>query len=142
MNHLSTIRHDNDAQSVHMMVNELRQEEYDPILCYKPQGTIDPSLCQLPKESFMLAIQTEFQKELYEQYATTIVCIDSTHNTNSHRFKLITVLVPDDYGEGEAIDMHCIMYTCSIIIMCTCTVTVHVYLQSCIDIIITDHLFH
>jgi len=84
-----------------MMVSELRQEQYDPVLCYKPQGTIDPTLCQLPKESFMLAIQTEFQKELYEQFAPTIVCIDSTHKTNSHGFKLITALVPDDYGEGE-----------------------------------------
>ena len=112
MNHLSTIRHENDAQSVHMMVNELRREEYDPVLCYKPQGTIDPTFCQLPKDSFMLAIQTESQKELYEQFAQTIVCIDSTHKTNSHGFKLITALVPDDYGEGED-HLHVqYMYTC------------------------------
>ena len=105
VNHLSTIRHENDAQSVHMMISELRQEEYDPVLYYKPQGTIDHTLCQLPKESFMVAIQTEFQRELYEQFASTIVCIDSTHKTNSHGLKLITALVPHDYGEGEDLSL-------------------------------------
>ena len=101
INHLSKIRHENDAQSVHQLVNELRAEIYDPILCYKPQGSIDPTLCQLTKDSFILALQTEFQKDLYERFAQTIVCIDSTHKTNSHGFKLITVLVADEYGEGK-----------------------------------------
>ena len=35
VNHLSTIRHENDAQSVEEMVAELKQESYNPILCYK-----------------------------------------------------------------------------------------------------------
>lgn len=104
VNHLSTIRHENDAQSVHQMVHELRGEAYDPILCYKPQGSTDSTLSQLTKDSFFLAIQTEFQKELYECFAKAIVCIDSTHKTNSHGFKLITVVVPDEYGEGK--DLH------------------------------------
>lgn len=101
VNYYSKIRHENDAQSVHQLVNELRQEEFDPVLCYKPQGTEDPALPQLCKESFILAIQTSFQKELFEAFAHIIVCIDSTHKTNCHAFKLITVLVPDEYGEGK-----------------------------------------
>ena len=55
----------------------------------------------LPEESFILAFQTEFQLELYKQHASTILCIDSTHGTNQYRFKLITVVVPDDLGKGQ-----------------------------------------
>ena len=84
------------------MENELKQEDYNPILCYKPQGTVDPTLSKLSKELFIFAIQTEFQRVLYQQYAQTILCIDSTHKTNSHDFKLISVLVSDEYGEGQS----------------------------------------
>ena len=100
-----------------MMVEELRSEDYDAILCYKPQGTTDPSL-SLPKESFVLGLQTELQKELYEQFASTILCIDSTHKTNSHAFKLITAVVPDDYGEGYYNDYKVTLHAAY---TCTCT---------------------
>ena len=106
VNHLSKIRHKNESKSVHQMVSELKQEDYNPILCYKPQGTVDPTLSKLSKESFILAIQTEFQRDLYQQYAQTVLCIDSTHKTNSHDFKLISVFVPDEYGEGQLILRH------------------------------------
>ena len=102
VNHLSKIRHENDAQSVEEMVAELRQVSHDPILCYKRQGILDPDFPHFPEDAFVLAFQTRFQKELYEMFASTIVCIDSTHKTNSHNFKLITVVVPDEYGEGIA----------------------------------------
>ena len=100
MVHLSRIRHENDAQSVEEIVAELKQESYNPILCYKRQGILDPDIPQLPADGFVVAFQTKFQKDLYEMFASTIVCIDSTHKTNSHNFKLITVVVPDEYGEG------------------------------------------
>ena len=38
VNHLSRVRHENDAQSVEQIVEELKQESYNPILCYKWQG--------------------------------------------------------------------------------------------------------
>jgi hypothetical protein len=98
VNHLSRIRHENDAQSVEEIVAELKQESYNPILCYKRQGILDPDIPQLPADGFVVAFQTKFQKDLYEMFASTIVCIDSTHKTNSHNFKLITVVVPDEYG--------------------------------------------
>ena len=28
------------------------------------------------------------------------MCIDSTHGTNQYRFKLISIVVPDDQGKG------------------------------------------
>ena len=46
------------------MVNELKQEDYNPILCYKPQGTVNPTLSKLSRVIY-LAIQTEFQRDLY-----------------------------------------------------------------------------
>ena len=49
----------------------------------------------------MLAIQTEWQKELYEEYSSSILCIDSTHGTNAYQFKMMTYIVPDDFGKGE-----------------------------------------
>ena len=101
IHHLSTIRHDNDAQSVHMMVKELREENGDPVLLYKAQGINDQDYPMLGQDSFVLAIQTPFQRELFQSFASTIICIDSTHKTNSHRFKLITLIVPDEYGEGK-----------------------------------------
>ena len=101
INHLSKVRHENDAQSVEQLVAEFRQEEYDPILIYKRQGSSDPEYPMFEAESFVVAFQTEFQKSLFETFAPSIICIDSTHKTNCHAFKLITVIVPDEFGEGK-----------------------------------------
>ena len=93
--------HEDDATSVTLLVSELREESFDPVLFFKPQGSKSPDHPSLPEESFILAIQTKFQLELYKQHANTILCIDSTHGTNQYRFKLITVVVPDDKGKGQ-----------------------------------------
>ena len=29
-----------------------------------------------------------------------MICVDSTHKTNAYDFKLVTLLVVDEYGEG------------------------------------------
>ena len=94
-------RHEDDATSVSLIVSELWEESFNPILFFKPQGSKSPKYPSLPEESFILAIQTKFQLELYDQYASTILCIDSTHGTNQYRFKLITIVVPDDLGKGQ-----------------------------------------
>lgn len=93
-------RHQNDATSVNLIVEELRNEPYNPVLIYKPQGGTEPQFPTLQDETFVLALQTKFQKDLYEAHASTILCIDSTHGTNQYRFKLITCIVPDDHGKG------------------------------------------
>ncbi|XP_065893096.1 FRAS1-related extracellular matrix protein 2-like isoform X2 [Dysidea avara] len=93
-------RHQNDATSVNLIVEELRNEPYNPVLIYKPQGRAEPQFPTLQDETFVLAIQTKFQKDLYEAHASTILCIDSTHGMNQYRFKLITCVVPDDHGKG------------------------------------------
>ena len=101
-------RHESDAVSVSIWVEELKGEPFNPILMYKPQGTKEPQYPMLPKESFVLALQTKFQMDLYQKHASTILCIDSTHGTNQYRFKLITCIVPDDRGKGNHLMSLCI----------------------------------
>ena len=95
------MRHEDDATSVEAIVNELHEEPFDPVLFYKPQHCKSPEYTSLPDDAFVLAIQTEWQKELYEEYSSSILCIDSTHGTNAYQFKVITCIVPDDFGKGE-----------------------------------------
>lgn len=83
--------------SVSILVQELQQEPFDPILIYKPQGNESSTLS---KDSFILAVQTEFQAELYRKFSSKILCIDATHSTNAYRFKLITCVVPDEFSQG------------------------------------------
>lgn len=97
---LTVIRNQEDAMSVDLFVRELQQEPYDPILLYKRQQEIDPAYPTLPRESFLLALQTEFQKHLYQEHASKVLCIDATHGTNAYKFKLITVMIADEYGQG------------------------------------------
>ena len=58
-------RHDDDATSVTMMVAELQQEPYNPIVMFKPQGSKDDLHTALQADSFVLVFQTQFQMELY-----------------------------------------------------------------------------
>ena len=95
------MRHEDDATSVKTIVNELREEPFDPVLFYKPQHSNSSEYVSLPDDAFVLAIQTEWQKELYEQYSSSILCTDSTHGTNAYQFKVITCIVSDDFGKGE-----------------------------------------
>ena len=81
---------------------QLQEEPFDPILIYKPQGMLLEEYPTLPKESFIIAVQTEFQVELYRKFSSKILCIDATHSTNAYRFKLITCVVPDEFGQGNA----------------------------------------
>ena len=87
--------------SATILVSELKEESFNPILLFKCQVNQDPEYPTLSADSFVLAIQTQFQMELYQQYASIILCIDSMHGTNQYRFKLITCIVPDDHGKGE-----------------------------------------
>lgn len=95
------MRHQDDATSVSLVVAELQQEPFNPILVYKPQGILDNQYPSLPTESFTLIIRMEFQMQLYREYAHKILCIDSTHCTNAYQFKLITCLVQDEFCSGN-----------------------------------------
>lgn len=85
---------------VALYVAKLQQEAFNSILMYKAQGELDPSFPSLSSDSFVLALQTEFQLDLYKKYASSVLCIDSTHGTNAYNFKLITCIVADEFGQG------------------------------------------
>ena len=84
-------------------MKELKQETPSPILYYKQQGVDDPNLPVPATDTFLLVIMTSFQKSLFEAFSSRRVCLDSTHKTNQYQFKLLTVLVPDEYRNGKTV---------------------------------------
>ena len=72
--------HEDDATSVTLLVSELHEELPDIVLVFKPKGSQSMQYPSLPEETFILALQTKFQMELYRHlHAPTSMC----------RFKLI-----------------------------------------------------
>lgn len=65
------------------------------------QGTIDDTYQYLDKDSFLLVIMTAFQAQMFEMFSRKVVCIDSTHKTNPYGFKLVTIVVPDEFKNGN-----------------------------------------
>ena len=58
---------------------------------------MDDNYKQLDNESFLLVVMTKFKAYMFEKFSCKIVCVDSTHKTNPYRFKLVTVVVPDEF---------------------------------------------
>ena len=73
-------------------------EEFNPVLFFKPQGQKSDFNGVEEKDS-LLALQTQFQKEMFEKHAQKSICVDATHGTTAYDFQLVTVLVTDDYKE-------------------------------------------
>lgn len=92
-------RHSSDAISVDRIVNELQLEDPCPVIAYKPRGSIDDKYPLLRDENFILIIMTGFQATLFQKFSS-LVCVDSTHKTNEYGYKLITLLVVDEYRKG------------------------------------------
>uniref|UniRef100_A0A1X7USL3 MULE transposase domain-containing protein n=1 Tax=Amphimedon queenslandica TaxID=400682 RepID=A0A1X7USL3_AMPQE len=60
-------------------------------------GDID----NMAKESFLLAVQTEFQRDAMKKFGNgKAVCMDAIHGTNVYNFLVTTLMVIDNYGEG------------------------------------------
>ena len=53
----------------------------------------------LKEENFLLAIMTEFQAALFMKFSDLLYAY-STHKTNEYGYKLITVLVVDEFHNG------------------------------------------
>lgn len=88
-------RHKEDQMSVFAKLQTL---DYNPVTAFKPQGK--ESIDNLAKDDFLLAIQTQFQCDLMKTFGTRLICMDATHGTNHYHFKLVTVLILDEFGEG------------------------------------------
>ena len=99
-------KHSNDLMSTcarveeveQLAYNPMEQLAYNPVLMFKPQGVDNTS--GLVKDDFMLAIQSEFQKDAMMMYGAKGILVDTTRGTTQYDFLLITVLVVDDHGEG------------------------------------------
>ena len=94
-------RHHDDATSVAAWVEEMRgMGDDNVVLYYKPQGA-DDDKTGLKREDFLIVLQTPIQAEMLIKFAEgKVVCVDATHGTNAYDFKLMTLLVVDEYGEG------------------------------------------
>ena len=66
----------------------------------------DPEFPKLAKDTFLLVIMTSFQASVFETFCSKITCLDSTHKTNQYRFKLLTVIVADEYRNGRSHNTH------------------------------------
>ena len=91
-------RHKEDQLSICAWVTELQSLQYDPVTVFKPQGKETDGL--IGKDDFLLGIQTRFQCEMMKLYGNKVICMDATHGTNHYHFKLVTVIILDDFGEG------------------------------------------
>ena len=101
----SARKHTNDQQSVHAWITEWEQSESNPVLFYKLQGHdyTDEEDLNLTTDDFIVILQSPFQKTLAKKFAHKGVCCDATHGTTAYDFKLTTLLVMDEFGEGVPI---------------------------------------
>ncbi|XP_050064830.1 uncharacterized protein LOC126553754 [Aphis gossypii] len=95
----ATRRHKDDAVSVDLWVNELKNQlkEDCPILYYKAQDKDDDFL---EKKDFALIIMTKFQAKQILKFGPNKICIDGTHGTNAYDIQLYTIMTVDEYGTG------------------------------------------
>ena len=97
-------RHSNDALSVDRLVKELQEEREPSVIAYKPQGVLDDAAYPLLSEdNFLLVIMTKFQRHMFKKHSEKVVCIDSTHKTNPYAFKLVSIVVPDEFKNGKTL---------------------------------------
>ena len=101
----SVQRHPHDQISVLSLIRELGETEGEdtPILYFKQQGKLDPQHPQFTREDFMVVIQTKAQRERAKRYGNDGLCCDATHGTTLYDFPLTTLLVIDEFGEGQPI---------------------------------------
>lgn len=67
-------------------------------------GTDPPSTANfLKKEDFVLVLQTEHQKQLAQKFGPSGICCDSTHGTNAYNFTLTSIVVKDEFAEGQPV---------------------------------------
>lgn len=93
-------RHINDQDSVASWITEWENKENSPLLFHKLQGD---ELQNFKKDDFMIVLQTDFQASLLREFSCNGVCMDSTHGTNMYDFLLTTLMVIDEFGQGQPV---------------------------------------
>ncbi|XP_046983053.1 uncharacterized protein LOC124553204 [Schistocerca americana] len=90
-------KHENDAMSVKLWVEEMMGQSDKPVLYFKQQKQVDPSF---QDEDFILIIISDFPAEQLPKYGEDKICVDGTHGMTAYYFQLFTVVVVDKYGTG------------------------------------------
>jgi hypothetical protein len=75
-------------------------EEPCPVIAYKPCGKKNEKYPLLREENFLIVLMTDFQADMFSQWSK-MACVDSTHKTNDYGYKLITLLVIDEFRKGN-----------------------------------------
>ena len=89
----------NDAVSLRLWV--LRLQQAGAVCVLKDMQDPAPPESGLSPDSFVLCIQTKFQKERFLALGNNFVSIDATHNTTLYEgIQLFTLLVRDLWGHG------------------------------------------
>lgn len=103
-----------DARATYMKVKLLEEEEYCPVLIYKPFGhevLIGPDsskvLNALDSDIFMLGIQTKEQAELMKETSKTILIVDATYDMDQYGCQLLNIVGVDELHRGYPLG-HCI----------------------------------
>ena len=92
--------HRNDGESVLQWVDCLQKS--GEILAFKSSAEPAPGGSGLAPDTFVLIIQTRYQKEVFEKYGQAFAGVDATHDTTHYEnTSLFTVIVQDHWGHGE-----------------------------------------
>ncbi|KAJ6616308.1 hypothetical protein B0H10DRAFT_2219529 [Mycena sp. CBHHK59/15] len=97
-----------DGTSVLEWVKKLREQGHFVFL--KRSDEAPPSGSDLDPDSFVLIIQTKYQRECWENYGSHFASIDGTHNTTHYEnMTLFMLLVRDNWGHGKNL---CMSFEC------------------------------
>ena len=107
----------NDQGSVRTSIEEWRASPNNPVVLYKLQGEDPGDDSDLLKEDFMIIIQTPFQKNVAQKFASKGICIDSTHGTMGYDLLLTIVMItfgPDiqNYSKSHVNFRSCLLASC------------------------------
>lgn len=92
--------HPNDGQSILQWAERLRNAGEMP--AFKTSADPAPAGSGLAADTFVLIIQTRYQKEVFAKYGHAFLGIDATHNvTHYENMSLFTVIVRDHWGHGK-----------------------------------------
>lgn len=90
---------DNDVISLHLWALQLQQDGAECVL--KDMQDPPPPESGLSPGSFVLCIQTKFQRDCFCALGTNFMSIDATHNTTEYAgLQLFTLIVRDLWGHG------------------------------------------
>jgi len=92
----------NDGVSSSLWVDRLQAEGL--ALSFKARNTAPPADSELVHDSFHVILQTDWQRDRYQELGKSFAGIDGTHNTMQYKnMTLFTILVCDKWGHGAHI---------------------------------------